>query len=171
MIHKHQEVTITTMPLLKLALLALALTLVCGREVPAATSDNHTVTVTVNAINEISIAGGSLTLTINSATAGVDPNNDIDATTGLLWTSNEAGKKATIQTDLAAPVFTLKALATGVSGGTAAAELTVSTTAQDFITGIATTTGSGTIQYTGVATSAQGTGSDIHTITITIVDN
>ncbi len=137
----------------------------------AATSDNHTVTVTVNAINEIAITGGSVTLTINSATAGVDPNNDVDATTGLLWTSNQTGKKATIQSDLAGPNFTLKAVATGVTGGTAASEVTVSTTAQDFITGIATTTGSGTIQYTGMATSAEGTGSDIHTITITIVDN
>lgn len=136
-----------------------------------ATSDNHTVTVTVNTINEIAITGGSVTLTINSATAGADPNNDIDATTGLLWTSNESDKKATIQSDLAGPNFALKAVATGVTGGSAASEVTISTTAQDFITGISTTIGSGTIQYTGMATSAQGTGSDIHTITITIVDN
>lgn len=140
-------------------------------ESSAATSDNHTVTVTVNAINELAIVGGNVTLTINTSTAGSDPNNDVDATAGIVWTSNETGKKATIQTDLAAPTFTLKAVATGVSGGSAASEVTVSTTPQDLITGIATTTGSGTIQYTSIATSAQGTGSDVHTVTITIVDN
>ncbi len=159
------------MNIMKFVLIAALLILAVYRASFAGTSDNHTVTVTVNAINEIAITGGSVTLTINSATAGVDPNNDVDATTGLLWTSNQIGKKATIQSDLAGPNFALKAVATGVTGGTAASEVTVSTTAQDFITGIATTTGSGTIQYTGVATSAEGTGSDIHTITITIVDN
>ena len=159
------------MNILKFVLIALLWTLVGSYASFAGTSDNHTVTVTVNAINEIAITGGSVTLTINSATAGVDPNNDVDATTGLLWTSNQTGKKATIQSDLAGPNFTLKAVATGVTGGSAASEVTISTTAQDFITGIATTTGSGAIQYTAVATSAEGTGSDIHTITITIVDN
>ena len=159
------------MNILNFAVIVVYLTIVGSQTSFAGTSDNHTVTVTVNAINEIAITGGSVTLTINSATAGVDPTNDVDATTGLLWTSNQTGKKATIQSDLAGPTFTLKAVATGVMGGTAASEVTVSTTAQDFITGIATTTGSGSIQYTGVATSAEGTGSDIHTITITIVDN
>jgi len=159
------------MSFLNLAILAIFLVVFRPAHSSAATTDNHTVTVTVNAINEIAIVGGNISMTINTATAGDDPNNDVDATTGLLWTSNETGKKATIQTDLAAPSFTLKAVATGVSGGSAASEVTLTTTAQDFITGIATTTGSGTIQYTSVATSAQGTGSDIHTITITIVDN
>ena len=143
----------------------------CAALVIAADTDSHTVTVTVNAINEIAVTGGNILLTINSATAGSEPNNTVDATTGLQWTSNATGKKITIGTDLAAPEFVLKALATGVTGGTAATEVTVSNVAQDYVTGVSTTTGSGTTRYTASASAAGGTGSDVHTITFTIVDS
>ncbi|MBU1919704.1 hypothetical protein KKG66_02585 [bacterium] len=137
----------------------------------AADTDNHTVTVTVNTINEIAVTGGNVLLTINTATAGSEPTNAADATSGLLWTSNASGKKITIGTNLASPEYTLKALATGVSGGTAASEVTVSNISQDFITGVSTTTGSSSTRYTASATVEGGAGSDIHTITFTIVDN
>ncbi len=135
---------------------------------PAADNDNHQVTVTVNAINEAAIAGGNITLTISTATAGSDPDDATDATCTLAWTTNEASKKITVVTSEAAPTFTLKVVATGVTGGTAAAEVTVSTTATDFVTGVATTTGGCTLGYTASATAAEGTGSDVHTITYTI---
>jgi hypothetical protein len=135
----------------------------------AASSDSHTVTVTVTAINELSISGGNITLTINSATAGSEPDDATDSTTcDLLWTTNEASKKITAETDLAAPSFTLKVVAASVSGGTAAPEVTLSTTAEDFVTGVATTTGSCDLSYTASATAAQGTGSDVHTVLYTI---
>jgi len=126
--------------------------------------------VTVNTINELSIVGGNITLTVATATAGSEPDADTDATTGLLWTSNVSAKKITIQTDLSSPTFTLNAVALGASGGTAASQVTVSTSAQDFITDVATTTGACTNQYTGSATAAEGTGSDIHSVTFTITD-
>ena len=39
----------------------------------ASDTDQHQVTVQVNAINEVAVQGGDITLTINSATAGQDP--------------------------------------------------------------------------------------------------
>jgi predicted secreted protein len=130
----------------------------------AATTDNHQVTLTVSAINEVAISGGNLSLTINSTTAGSDPDDAVDNTTcDLNWTTNEASKKITVATSLASQNFTLKVLAQNVTGGTAASEVTLSTTAADIVTGISTTKGTCDLQYTGSATAAQGTGTDTHT--------
>ncbi len=140
----------------------------------AANTDSHSVTVTVSAINEIDVSGGNLTLTINAAAAGEEPAAVSDSTTcGLVWTTNEASKKITVQSNLASPTFTLKALATGVSGGgSAASEVTFSNASvHDFVAGIATEIGGCNITYTASATAAQGTGSDVHTITYTITDS
>ena len=130
---------------------------------------NHTVTATVSAINEVAIVGGNLTLTINTATAGSNPDDATDNTTcDLNWTTNEVGKKITVATNLVSPTFTLAVVAQNVTGGTAAPSVTLSTTATDFVTGIATTTGTSDLSYTASATAAQGTGSDVHTVTYTI---
>lgn len=136
----------------------------------AGNTDNHAVTVEVQAINELAITGGDLTLIINTATAGQEPDDAVDNTTcDLDWTTNEATKKITVQTNLAAPTFTLKVLAQNVTGGTAASEVTLSTTgANDFVTAIGTTIGGCDLQYTASATAAQGTGSDVHTVTYTL---
>ena len=149
--------------------LAVVLVLALGGIVVAANLDSHTVTVQVSAINELAIIGGNLTLTINSATAGSDPDDATDSTTcDLLWTTNQASKKITVATSLASPNFTLKVVAQNVSGGSAASEVTLSTTAQDLVTAIATTIGDCDLAYTVSATAADGTGSDIHTVTYTI---
>ncbi len=137
----------------------------------AANTADHTVTVTVEAINEAAITGGDLILTINSATAGSEPDDAVDNTTcDLAWTTNEATKKITVETDLVAPTFALKALAQNVTGGTAAIEVTLSTTATNFVTGVDKTTGGCDLQYTASATAAQGIGSDIHKVTYTLTD-
>jgi rhamnose utilization protein RhaD (predicted bifunctional aldolase and dehydrogenase) len=138
----------------------------------AANTADHTVTVTVEAINEAAITGGNLTLTINTATAGQEPDDAVDNTScDLDWTTNEDTKKITVETDLAAPTFTLKVLAQNVTGvGAAAAEVTLSTTPTNFVTGVAETTGGCDLQYTASATAAQGTGSDVHTVTYTLTD-
>jgi hypothetical protein len=135
----------------------------------AADNANHTVTVTVNAINEIAITGGNITLTIAAASAGADPNAVTSTACGLEWTTNEATKKITATSDQASPSFTLKVLAQALTGGTAAAEATLSnTTARDVVTGISTTTGGCTLRYTAQATAAQGTGTVVHTVTYTV---
>jgi len=135
----------------------------------AGSSANHTVTVTVSAINEVAISGGNLTLTINSSSAGADPDDASDSTTtDLSWTTNEASKKITVETDLVSPTYTLEVTASSVTGGTSAGQVTPTTTAQDFVTGISTTTGSCDLSYNASATASDGTGSDAHTITYTI---
>ena len=152
----------------KLALAILVVALVAPG-IMAANTASHTVTVTVAAINELAITGGNLTLTINSATAGSEPDAVTDATTcDLDWTTNEATKKITVETDLASPDFTLNVTATNVTGGTAAGQVTVSDTAADFVTGISTTTGGCDLSYEGSATASDGTGSDVHTILYTL---
>lgn len=149
--------------------LAVILVLGLGGVAVATNSDSHTVTVQVSAINELAIIGGNLTLTINSATAGSEPDDATDSTTcDLLWTTNQASKKITVGTSLASQNFTLKVVAQNVSGGSAASEVTLSTTAQDLVTAIATTIGDCDLAYTVSATAADGTGSDIHTVTYTI---
>jgi hypothetical protein len=154
-------------------LLSLAAMLLVALACPAAgaSSDGHTVTVQVNAVNELAVSGGNITLTVNSATPGSDLDDATDSTTcDLAWTTNQASKKITAETNLAAPNFTLKVVAQNVSGGTAAPEVTLSTTAQDFVTGASQSSGSCDLAYTASATAAQGTGSDVHTITYTITD-
>jgi hypothetical protein len=132
-------------------------------------SGGHAVTVQVTAINELAVNGGNVTLTIDSATAGSEPDAVADATTcDLLWTTNEATRKITVETDLAAPNFALFVIAQNVSGGTAAPQVTVSTTAGDLVTGISETVGWCDLAFAAYATAAQGTGSDVHTIVYTI---
>jgi hypothetical protein len=135
----------------------------------AGNSDNHQVTVQVNTINELAITGGSKTLTISSATAGSDPNNATNTQCNLAWTTNVTGKKITVATDLSSQNFTLKVEATSISGGTPAGQVTVTDTPADFVTGVAETTGNCTLSYTALATAAQGTGSDVHTVTYTLI--
>ena len=119
----------------------------CGM-VWAGNTANHTVTVTVNTINELSIAGGNFTLTISVATAATNPIDAIDNTPAdLNWTTNVASKKISVANSLASPTFTLKVVAQNVTGGTAA-EVTLSTTTVDFVTGVATTTGNSDLSYT-----------------------
>jgi hypothetical protein len=134
----------------------------------AADNASHQVTVTVNAINELSITGGDITLTISTATAGSNPNNATNTTCTSAWTSNETTKKITVVTNQASFDHTLRVQATSVSGGTSAGTVTLSNTAQDFVTGVSETLGGCTLSYTASATAAQGTGSVAHTITYTI---
>lgn len=135
-------------------------------------NDNHTVTITVAAINEMSIVGGNIDLTINAASPGSDPTPVGDNTTcDLNWTTNEASKKITVGTSLASPNYTLTVVAENISGGTAAASVTLSTTATDFVTSISNVFGTCDLGYTASATTANGAGSDAHTVTYTITDS
>ena len=134
----------------------------------AADNDNHQVTVTVNDINELAVTGDDITLTISSATAGQNPNQATNNTCGLEWTVNTTNKKITVATNQATFAHALRVQAASVSGGTSAGEVTISDTAQDLVTGVATTLGTCTLNYRATATAAQGTQSVAHTITYTI---
>ena len=141
-------------------------------------TDSHQVTVTVNEMNAIDVYSGDapaplVTLNLSAAIAGADPTPVSDSSASLYWTTNGANKKITVQTSLGTGLFTLKVVATGVSGagiavGTPQAELTLSTTPQDFITGIDKAHGTCSLTYTAEATAAAGHGTDTHTITYTL---
>lgn len=157
---------------LPLLLLFLSLS-VLWREAPAQVygSDNHTVTVTVATITNIQVSSGSVSLTITGAgvPAGQDQMTAVDQTTTLLWGVNSANRKVTVNTNLVSPLFALKLLALNpTSPGTAAPEVTLSTTPTDFLLNIGRSTGTCSLRYTGVALASQGTGTDTHTITFTV---
>ncbi len=140
----------------------------------AQTTAQHNVTITVSAISVIEMTGGGdLTLNITGVgSPGSEPEAVQNTDRGLEWTTNQTSKKITVQANAAYATYTLKALATSISGGgTASAETTFdNTNAHDFITGVGTETGSCAIRYTASATSGAGSGSEAHQITYTMMD-
>jgi hypothetical protein len=135
-------------------------------------SDFHTVTVTVATITNVQVSSGSVSLSITGAgaVAGQDQMTVVDQTTNLLWGVNSANRKITVRTNLGAPQFALKLVALNPTQGTAMPEVTLSTTATDFLTNIGRSTGTCTLRYTGVALASQGTGTDSHTVTFTVTN-
>jgi len=133
-------------------------------------SASHTITVTVSTITNVTVTGGAVSFTITGANA-VAGQNTMSATnqaTSLQWGINSSTKKVTVQTNLTTQLFALKLVALNPTVGTAASQVTITHTAQDFLTNLGRSTGSCTLQYTAVALASQGTGTDSHTITFTI---
>ena len=133
-------------------------------------SGQHTVTVQVSQITLVKVTSGTVNLNIAAASvvAGQDQMSVTDQSTGLLWGVNGSARKITVATNLAAPHYTLEIQALSPTQGTAAPQVTLKTTAQDFLLNIGRSSGTSTLQYTGVALASQGTGSDAHTITFTV---
>jgi len=128
---------------------------------------------------DVSVLNGDVDLTVSSASAGQQPTSTTNDVCRLQWTTlvMDDTKKITVQSSLATPSFMLKVSAVNVSAGdgTAAGQVTLSTTAEDLVTNIPAAVlvsdpGTCTLHYTASATAANGTGSDSHTITFTIVD-
>jgi hypothetical protein len=133
-------------------------------------SANHTVTVQVSTITALQVSSGTVNMTINGANAiaGQNTMTTTNTATNLLWGINSSLKKVTVKTSLASQKFALRVLALSPTQGTAAPEASLSTTSQDFLLNVGRSSGSCTIQYTGVALASQGTGTDAHTITFTV---
>jgi len=133
-------------------------------------SDSHTATVQVSTITAVQVSSGTVNMNIMGASivAGQDQMSIVDQTTSLLWGINSSTKKITVNSNLASPIFTLKVLAFSPTVGTAASEVTLNTTAADFMLNVGKSSGSCTLKYTGIALASQGTGSDAHTITFTV---
>ena len=131
----------------------------------ASSTATQNVDVTIPAIDEVSVSG-DVTLTFTAPTGGDGFTDATDASTTLDWSTNQATRKITIVYDAAETGLTLKCEATSASGGTSAGELTLSTTAQDFVTAISNTTGSGTLSYTCSATMSASTAAYVVTFTI-----
>ena len=131
-------------------------------------------------VPDVAIVGGDVEITISSATAGQEPNSVIDETCQLEWVTLGGGnnnKKITVQSNLFPQKFTLAVEARNVSNGdgTAVGKVVLGNGSRDLITGIPSTLPAGdpgtcTLRYTASAATSDGTGSDIHTITYTILD-
>lgn len=140
----------------------------------AANTAQQTVTYEVTAINEISVSGDPTNLVVNTATAGSEPTADTDATTTWAVTTNESSKKMTGSIDSNMPAnTTLEVNLAAPTGGTGQGDVTLSTTAGDLVTGIATVAESGlTITYTLSATIAAGVVAQAQkTVTLTLTDS
>ncbi|MDB4950807.1 MAG: hypothetical protein JWM27_3456 [Gemmatimonadetes bacterium] len=124
----------------------------------------------VQAISQIAFSG-SPTLTISTATAGSAPTS-ATASGSYAVTTNETNQKITAEIDATMPTgVTLTASLAAPSGGTSAGVKTLSTTAQDVVTGISTLNQSGlSVSYGLSATSAAGVvAADSRTVTYTIL--
>lgn len=144
-----------------------------------AQSDTHTVTVEVQAINEIAIAG-DVSLSISTATAGQAPDDATGSTTYAM-TTNDAGGAVKITASTSVDPSTLGSGSGGVvlavnadapTGGLSAGSVALNTTAVDVVSSIDAVSESGmTLGYTLSATAATGQlGSTAITVTYTIVN-
>ena len=133
---------------------------------------SQSVTVSVDAINKVSVSG-TVTLTIGNATPGSAPDADTEATTNYAVTVNGSNKKLTGSLDASfATGITLEVLLTAPTGATAS-QKTLGTISQDLVTGIGHIAESSlTITYTASATVAAvpNGGGVSRTLTFTLTD-
>ena len=151
----------------KLGLIAMA---VYGASAWAGNTATQTVTYAVSAINEISVTGDPEALTVNSATAGSEPDEVSSTTRTYSITTNET-KKITAELDSAMPGgVTLKVALQAPTGGTSTGDTTLDAKAVDVVTGVSQVAESGlSITYKLSATVAAGVvRSATKTITFTI---
>ena len=130
---------------------------------------SHDVTFEVQAINSITLGSG-VSLTINAAVAGDAPTS-VSANSSYAITTNEVGQKVTAEIDADMPTgVTLSVLLAAPTGGAATSQ-SLSTGAQDVVTGVSTLNESGLqVHYTLAAISAAGVvASDSRTVTYTII--
>jgi hypothetical protein len=150
-------------------LLATAVTSVPARSQVFGT-DNHTVTVQVAQITVIDLTVGAVGLTMANGTiiAGQDMMTVQNQTSQLRWGTNSSGRKITVRTSLAVPLFQLNLQAVNPTRGTAAPEITLSTVSQDLLLNVGRSMGSCYLRYTGIALASKGIGTDNHVITFTV---
>jgi hypothetical protein len=134
------------------------------------------VVVAVSAANSqaITILGGAQTLNVTTAVAGADPTPVINTSSRLRYRAQAKVCRITVQTSCPSQKFTLTVLATGVVRGVAAPAVTLQNgvAATNFITSIPTGwsgTTTITLRYTASPLFSQGTGTDTHTVTYTIL--
>jgi hypothetical protein len=152
------------------AILAAGLVLGVSGLAMAGASANQTVTYEVQAINELSVSGSPDAIIVNAATAGSQPDVASNALTTYAITTNQT-RKITGSINTAMPTgVTLKVALAAPTGGTSSGDVTLSATAADLVTGIATLAESEkTITYKlSALTTAGVVASATKTVTLTI---
>ncbi len=126
----------------------------------------------------INVQGPSPTLTIFNGTPTGGPNPAVNTNTRLRYKKWLTPTKITVSTNCPGQSFNLKVVATGVTVGLAAPEVSLvsGTPGIDFITGIPAGflgQADATLKYTATATYQQGNsidfGNDVHVVTYTLV--
>lgn len=126
---------------------------------------------------QITINGGNQTMTINAGTAGGQPTNVVNTSCSLSYQRQSKISKITVATSCPGQSFSLGVVATNVTKGVAAPQVTLvnGNPATDLVTSIPTTgsrNATCTLQFTASSTFSQGNsndvGNDVHTITYTI---
>ncbi|MFH1453590.1 MAG: hypothetical protein ABIH00_06390 [Armatimonadota bacterium] len=138
----------------------------------AGTTDTQTIYYEIDAINEI-VFDADLTLTIDSATAGSEPDQDFDNDMTYNITTNEtAGKKITAAINANMPAnTTLTVYLNNPPGGETQMWKYLNTTAQDVVKSIETVTGSPSYMVLVNAKVAAGLPADgSRVITFTLCD-
>ena len=157
---------------MKLARWITVLSLIAGAtHVAMAQTATQTVTFAVNAVNRISVSGPA-SLTINSATAGSQPDDAISS--GLTWavTTNGSNMKVTGSLASAMPAgVTLSADLAAPSSGSSAGYVSLGTSAADLVTGMTKVAQSGMSLALKLSTtvSAGTVSSTTNTITYTVL--
>lgn len=155
-------------------LAAVAVLALCGSI--AAFADaiaTQTLTLEVTAINEIEVSGNPGAMTVNTATAGSQPDAVTNALTTYSITTNGTGMKITGILNTVMPTnVTLQAALAAPDVGTSAGATTLTTTAADLVTGVTQVVSSAkTITYTLSATVAAGiVASTTRTVTLTVTN-
>jgi hypothetical protein len=139
--------------------------------VHAADSATQDVDITVQAVNEISV-GTAVALTVNSASAGVNPTGIISSTYSIT-TNSTVSKKITAQlTGALTAGLTLSANLQAPSTGTSAGATPLSTSPVDVVNSIEAVAATGlTISYAATATVAVAPNSYIAEVTYTVVND
>ena len=142
----------------------------------AASSATQVINIVVLAINELAISpAGPITMTVNAATAGSQPDAVTNSTTTYAITTNKGTdlKKITGSLSSAMPAnVTLKASLAAPTGGASAGSVTLTTGGVDLVNAIDPVAESNLgITYTLSAIAAAGeVASTPETVTLTIVD-
>ena len=136
----------------------------------SAQTANQTVTIQVDAINQIAFAGAP-SLVVTTATAGSPPSAATSAVATWAVTTNQSGAKITAAVNSALPAgLTLSANLAAPGGASSTGLTALSTTAADVVTGITKVAqGSLGVTYQLDATVAAGVvASTTRTVTYTI---
>jgi len=140
----------------------------------ASNSDNHDLTVTIAAINELNVSG-NLGITIDTATAGQQPNPETDATSTIDYTTNSAtNKKITGQYAIQSgndDHLIIKAEITSTSGTSMGSLTLADTTSVDLVTALQQCADAAeTLTYEVTATVEQDVGNHVFRVTYTLTD-
>ena len=153
--------------------IAAALALTSGMAARAADNASHTVSFNIAAINEITLGAG-VTLTVNTATAGSQPNSVSAGSTYSITTNGTTdSKKISAKLDSAMPAnVTLSVNVTAPSNDSiSAGAVTLTTSDTEVVGSIEGVAASAAINYTLSATVAAAPAGGSKTVTYTIADD